>query len=84
MICQDPISCNSDLHITQNSFLVSNVILADAFTPHFRFPINQITIRKNHQRCSIKKVVLRNFAKFAGLLFNKVYLKSDSGQGVFL
>ena len=39
---------------------------------------NQKQFRSNHQRCSIKKGVLRNFAKFAGkhlcqiLFFNKV------------
>ena len=49
------------------------------------------------QRCSVKKSVLRNFAKFTGkhlgqsLFFNKVaglrpltYSKRDSGTGVFL
>ena len=38
----------------------------------------QMTIRSNHQRCSVRKGVLRNFAKFRGkhlcqvLFFNKV------------
>ena len=53
----------------------------------------------NAQRCSVKKGVLRNFAKFTGkhlcqsLFFNKVaglslmpatLLKRDPGTGVFL
>ena len=53
--------------------------------------------RSSHQRCSVRKGVLRNFAKFTGkrlcqsVFFNKVagwilqlYLKRDSGTGVFL
>ena len=59
-----------------------------------------LTISKgsSHQRCSVKKGVLENFAKFTGkhqcqsLFFNKVagasglqlYEKRDSGTGVFL
>ena len=51
----------------------------------------------SHQRCFVRKGVLRNFAKFRGkhlcqvLFFNKVagpklatLLKRDSGAGVFL
>ena len=40
--------------------------------------INEYISRSSHQRCSIKKCVLRNFAKFTGkhlcqsLFFNKV------------
>ena len=40
--------------------------------------IIQMTIRSSHQRCSVRKGVLRNFAKFKGkdlcqvLFFNKV------------
>ena len=56
-------------------------------------------IRKStssHQRCSVRKGALTNFAKFTGkhlcqsFLFNKVqvglqlYLKRNSGTGVFL
>ena len=53
--------------------------------------------RSSHLRCSKKKSVLTNLAKFTGkhlcqsLFFNKVekrnlqlYLKRDSGKGVFL
>ena len=54
--------------------------------------------RSNHHRCSIKKGVLKNFAKFTGeqlcesLFFNKFAgpgpqrkrKKRDSGTGVFL
>ena len=53
--------------------------------------------RSSHRRCSFKKVVLRNFAKFIGkqlylgLFLNKVaglrpptLLKRDSRTGVFL
>ena len=51
--------------------------------------------RSSHQRCSMKKGVLKNFAKFTGkhlcqsLFINKVavprpFLKSDSCTGVFL
>ena len=51
--------------------------------------------RSNHQRCSMEKGALRNFAKFTGkhlcqsLFFNKVvglqiYLKRHSATGVFL
>ena len=38
----------------------------------------QMTIRSSHQRCSVRKGILRNFAKFTGkhlchsLFFNKV------------
>ena len=38
----------------------------------------QMTIRSSHQRCSVRKGVLRNFAKFTGkhlcqaVFFNKV------------
>ena len=38
----------------------------------------QMTIRNSHQRCSVRKGVLRNFAKFTGkhlcqaVFFNKV------------
>ena len=53
--------------------------------------------RSSHQRCSIIKGVLKDFAKFtkktpvpdslfnkvAVAVFNKVYLKRDSGTGVF-
>ena len=55
------------------------------------------TFRSNHQRYSVRKSVLRNFAKFTekhlcqSLCFNKVsslnrqiYWKRDSGTGVFL
>ena len=54
------------------------------------------THRSSHQRCSMKKGVLRNFAKFIGkylcqslFFFDKdaglqLYLKRDSGTGVFL
>ena len=49
-------------------------------------------VRSSHQRCSVKKVVLRNFAKFKGkhlcqsLFFNKVagLRPRDSSAGVFL
>ena len=53
--------------------------------------------RSSHQRCSVRKGILRNFAKFTGkhlcqsLFLNKVVglrpttlLKRDSGTGVFL
>ena len=53
-------------------------------------------LRSSHRRCSIRKGVLRNFAKFTwkhlcqSLFFDKVarlslqlYLKRDSGTGVF-
>ena len=57
-----------------------------------------MTIRSSHRRCSIRKDVLRNLAKFTGkhlfqcLFFNKVagaeacnFIKNrDSGTGVFL
>ena len=53
-------------------------------------------LRSSHLRCSVRKGVLRNFAKFTSkhlcqsLFFNKVaglrqhYFKRDSGTGVFL
>ena len=53
------------------------------------------TLRSSRQRCSVKKGVLRNFAKFIGkhlcqrLIFDKVtglrrQIKRVSGTGVFL
>ena len=39
--------------------------------------------RSSHQRCSIKKGVLENFAKFTGLR-PATGLQKDSGTGVFL
>ena len=65
----------------------------------FRFwllqPFFYNIFRSSHQRCSVKKGVFRNFAKFVGkhlcqsLFFNKVadlrlYQKRDSGIGAFL
>ena len=59
-------------------------------------PFDQRYCRSSHQRCSMKKDVLRNFAKFTGkhlcqsLFFNKVtgllllYLKRGSGTSAFL
>ena len=54
-------------------------------------------IRSSHRRCSVRKGVLKNFAKLTGkhlcqsLFFNKVvglrpanFIKIDSGAGVFL
>ena len=65
---------------------------ARIFSKTFRF-----IERNSHQRCSMKKGVLRNFTKFTGkhlcqsLFFNKVadlrlatFLKRGSGIGVFL
>ena len=59
--------------------------------------IIQMTTRSSHQRCSVRKDVLRNFAKFTGkhlrqvLFYNKVagpesatLLKRGSGTGGFL
>ena len=46
-----------------------------------------MTYRSRHQRCSIKKGVLRNFVKSAGkqlCLRPATLLKRDSGTGVFL
>ena len=46
------------------------------------------TTRSSHQRCSVKKVVLRNFAKFTGkhlrqsLFFNKVANKMPTIKGL--
>ena len=56
----------------------------------------KISDKSSQQRCSAKKGVLKNFAKFTGkhlrqsLFFNKVagaawkFIKKDSGTGVFL
>ena len=54
-------------------------------------------LRSNHRRCSVKKGFLRNFVKFTGKTCARVsfllklqasdlqlYLKRDSGTGVFL
>ena len=69
--------------------------------------VSESILRSSHQRCFVKKGVLRNVTKFTGkhlcqsLFFNKVvglssttllkktshlqlYLKRDSGAGVFL
>ena len=45
-------------------------------------------LRNGHQRCSVRKEVLRNFAKFIGKHLRQasdlqLYLKRDSGTGVF-
>ena len=41
--------------------------------------------RSSHQRCSIKKVVLKNFAKFSGKhLYRSLFLNQVAGTGVFL
>ena len=46
--------------------------------------------KSSHQRCSMKKGILRNFTKFTGkhlcqsLFFHKLYQKRGSGTGVFL
>ena len=60
-------------------------------------PWRQPLLRSSHWRCSVRKDVFRNFAKFKGkhlcqsLFFNEVadwglqlYSKRDSGTGVFL
>ena len=59
----------------------------------------QMTTRSSHQRCSVRKGVLRNFAKFTGkhlcqvLFYNEVpdlqpepatLLKKNFGAGIFL
>ena len=62
-----------------------------------KFPPISGNYRSSHRRCSVRKGVLRNFAKFTGknlclrLFFNKItglraatLLKRDSGTGVFL
>ena len=42
-------------------------------------------VRSSQQRCSVKIGVLRNFTKFTGQhLCLQLYLKRDSGTGVFL
>ena len=69
---------------------------------HMCFHVNfakylKTSFRSSHGRCSVRKGILRNFAKFTrkllcqGLFFNKVagwnlqpYQKRDSGTGVFL
>ena len=48
-----------------------------------------ITSRSSHRSCSVKKGVLRNFAKFRGkqlcqsLFFNKVFIKKETLAQVF-
>ena len=48
------------------------------------------TVRSSHRRCSIKKGVLKNFAKFTGKhirnFFNELQDggKKDSAEGAFL
>ena len=69
---------------------------------NFAFLLNTLlhkrtSFRSSHKRCSVRKGVLRNFAKFTGkylcqsLFFNQVSvlwsatsLKRDSGTGDFL
>ena len=59
-----------------------------------KMSLKEIMEAASHQRCSVRKCVLRNFTKFTGkhlcpsLFFNKVaglhfYLKRDFGTGVF-
>ena len=78
--------------------LVKTILDGDKkFGNDSKFKILTATIRSSHQRCSMKKGVLRNFAKFTGkhlcqsLIFNDIaglrpatLLKRDSGTGVFL
>ena len=56
---------------------------------------NKTMIKSSHQRCSVRKGVLRNFGKFTGIHRNtcdrvsfliklQLYLKRDSGTGAFL
>ena len=50
---------------------------------------NHILQKSSHRRCSVRKDVLRNFAKFTGKhlcqgLKPATLLKRDSGTGVFL
>ena len=40
--------------------------------------IIKYTIRSNHQRCSVKKSVLRNFAKFTGNVWTGFYMIGTS------
>ena len=53
--------------------------------PHLSNYIS-MTVRSSHRRCSVRKTVLRNFAKFTGkhLCQSLWQRKRDSGTGVFL
>ena len=75
-----------------------NVLKIDKFDPNSASEkaCLKVNYRSSHQRCSIKKDVLKNFANFTGKhlcqspFFNKVaglrpatLSKRDSGKGVF-
>ena len=80
-------SCNVLLN---NIFLV---LMITAYTTFSRITEKILTtdLKSSHRRCSVEKVVLRNFTKFSGkhlhqsLSFNKVTgLRSMTSSGVFV
>ena len=73
------ISINRLLLTLKSDDLVKTILDGDKkFGNDSKFKILTATIRSSHQRCSMKKGVLRNFTKFTGkhlcqsLFFNKV------------
>ena len=71
------------MQATEMKLFVFSVFGFGRFFLELFFPFSEAT---SHQRCSVRKGVLRNFAKFTGkhlcqsLFFNKV---ADLGTGVF-
>ena len=74
----------------------SNVLTKNKKTGNLKIVLEfLVTFRSSHQRCSVKKGVLRNFTKFTGkhlcqsLLFNKVagaacnFIKKETLAQVF-
>ena len=69
-------------HFSRNAFVTNdynhtslNIISLQQFFTKFR---------SSHQRCSMKKGVLKNFVKFKGKYLYLFALKRGSGTGVFL
>ena len=69
-------------HFSRNAFVTNdynhtslNIISSQQFFTKFR---------SSHQRCSMKKGVLKNFVKFKGKYLYHFALKRGSGTGVFL
>ena len=80
------------VNICWEVFLQKRVILLFIFLIAFKAKVlaehvlmQKATYRSSHRRCSVRKGVLREFAKFIGKqLCQGLFLKEDSSTGVFL
>ena len=68
-----------NLDLMKFSVVIKVVFCFEAFLTFY-----STIVRSNHLRCSRKKALLKNFAKFTGKHLWQLYLKKDSGAGVFL